>query len=173
MARTLAGAGRHDTSQPGRCRYDRTDYLEPANRQSQALRPECPDTQCEADRAYRSRIKAFGFNNAVLIDKNNGIIAGHGRVEAAKQLGFETVPCVRLEHLSDAQKRAYIGSALRKRKLVAAALDPNRVRSLGGCRLQIEPRHATNQQAECATKHNRAATPSARWSRIRVAGQIP
>ena len=53
-------------------------------------------------------IEAFGFNNPVLIDKDGGIIAGHGRVEAAKTLGFETVPCVRLEHLSDAQKRAYI-----------------------------------------------------------------
>jgi DNA modification methylase len=53
-------------------------------------------------------IKAFGFNNPVLIDKDGGIIAGHGRVEAAKLLGFETVPCVRLEHLTDAQKRAYI-----------------------------------------------------------------
>ena len=53
-------------------------------------------------------IKAFGFNNPVLIDKNGGIITGHGRVEAAKLLGHETVPCVRLEHLNDAQKRAYI-----------------------------------------------------------------
>jgi len=53
-------------------------------------------------------IKAFGFNNPVLIDKDGGIIAGHGRVEAAKTLGHATVPCVRLEHLDDAQKRAYI-----------------------------------------------------------------
>ena len=53
-------------------------------------------------------IKAFGFNNPVLVDKDGGIIAGHGRVEAAKKLGLETVPCVRLEHLSEAQKRAYI-----------------------------------------------------------------
>lgn len=53
-------------------------------------------------------IMAFGFNNPVLVDKDGGIIAGHGRVEAAKQLGLETVPCVRLEHLSGAQKRAYI-----------------------------------------------------------------
>ncbi len=53
-------------------------------------------------------IEAFGFNNPVLIDKNNGIVAGHGRVEAAKQLGIATVPTIRLEHLSEAQKRAYI-----------------------------------------------------------------
>ena len=53
-------------------------------------------------------IKSFGFNNPVLIDKDGGIIAGHGRVEAAKILVLETVPCVRLDHLDDAQKRAYI-----------------------------------------------------------------
>ena len=55
-----------------------------------------------------SSIKAFGFNNPVLIDKAGTIIAGHGRVEAAKKLGLDGVPCLRLEHLSDAQKRAYI-----------------------------------------------------------------
>lgn len=53
-------------------------------------------------------IKAFGFNNPVLVDKDNGIVAGHGRVEAAKLLGLPSVPTIRLEHLSDAQKRAYI-----------------------------------------------------------------
>ena len=53
-------------------------------------------------------IKSFGFNNPVLIDNDNGIVAGHGRVEAAKLLGLATVPTIRLEHLSDAQKRAYI-----------------------------------------------------------------
>ena len=51
---------------------------------------------------------ACGFNNPVLIDKNNGIIAGHGRVMAAELLKLDSVPCVRLEHLSDTQKRAYI-----------------------------------------------------------------
>ncbi len=53
-------------------------------------------------------ITAFGFNNPVLIDKDGGIVAGHGRVEAAKQLGLDTVPTIRLEHLTEAQKRAYI-----------------------------------------------------------------
>ena len=53
-------------------------------------------------------IKAFGFNNPVLIDMQGGIIAGHGRVEAAKKLGRLTVPCVRLDHLDDAAKRAYL-----------------------------------------------------------------
>lgn len=53
-------------------------------------------------------VKEFGFNNPVLIDKDNGIIAGHGRVMAAELLKLDSVPCVRLEHLSDTQKRAYI-----------------------------------------------------------------
>ena len=53
-------------------------------------------------------IDQFGFNNPVLVDKGGVIIAGHGRVEAAKQLSLETVPVIRLEHLTDAQRRAYI-----------------------------------------------------------------
>ena len=53
-------------------------------------------------------IQVFGFNNPVLIDKDGVIIAGHGRVEAAKKLGQATVPAIRLEHLSDVEKRAYI-----------------------------------------------------------------
>ena len=53
-------------------------------------------------------ITAFGINNPVLIDKDGGIIAGHGRVEAARKLGLATVPCVRLDRLDEAAKRAYI-----------------------------------------------------------------
>lgn len=53
-------------------------------------------------------IQEFGFTNPILIDENNMIIAGHGRIEAAKQLGIRQVPVVHLKHLSEAQKRAYI-----------------------------------------------------------------
>jgi site-specific DNA-methyltransferase (adenine-specific) len=53
-------------------------------------------------------IREFGFNNPVLIDKDNGIIAGHGRVMAAQSLALESVPCIRLGHLTDTQRRAYI-----------------------------------------------------------------
>lgn len=53
-------------------------------------------------------IKEFGFTNPVLIDADNGIIAGHGRVAAAKQMGMAMVPCLRLTNLTDEQKRAYI-----------------------------------------------------------------
>src|SRR6056297_702274 len=53
-------------------------------------------------------IREFGFNNPVLVDGANGIIAGHGRVLAARKLGLGSVPVIELGHLSDAQKRAYI-----------------------------------------------------------------
>ena len=53
-------------------------------------------------------IREFGFTNPVLIDAEDGIIAGHGRVLAARKLGLEKVPCIRLAHLSETQKRAYI-----------------------------------------------------------------
>ena len=53
-------------------------------------------------------IREFGFTNPVLIDGDGGIIAGHGRVLAARKMGLATVPCLRLAHLSEAQKRAYI-----------------------------------------------------------------
>ena len=53
-------------------------------------------------------IKEFGFLNPVIVDGENGIIAGHGRVMAAKKLGMTEVPCVEASHLTDAQRRAYI-----------------------------------------------------------------
>jgi ParB-like chromosome segregation protein Spo0J len=53
-------------------------------------------------------IKEFGFTNPILIDEQSGIIAGHGRLLAARKLQLTEVPCIRLNHLSDAQKRAYV-----------------------------------------------------------------
>ena len=53
-------------------------------------------------------IREFGFANPVLVDGANGIIAGHGRVLAARKLGLASVPTIELGHLSDAQKRAYV-----------------------------------------------------------------
>jgi len=53
-------------------------------------------------------IREFGFTNPVLVDEANGIIAGHGRVLAARKLKLTEVPCIRLAHLTDAQKRAYV-----------------------------------------------------------------
>jgi ParB-like chromosome segregation protein Spo0J len=53
-------------------------------------------------------IKEFGFNNPVLIDAENGLIAGHGRVMAGRKLGLKQVPAIRLGHLTDTQKKAFI-----------------------------------------------------------------
>jgi DNA modification methylase len=53
-------------------------------------------------------IKEFGFLNPVIVDGENGIIAGHGRVMAAKKLGMTELPAVEASHLTDAQRRAYI-----------------------------------------------------------------
>src|SRR5438034_6531572 len=59
-------------------------------------------------RQIANSIEKFGFCNPVLIDDSKQIIAGHGRVEAAKLLGIDAVPTCGLSHLSEADKRAYI-----------------------------------------------------------------
>ena len=56
----------------------------------------------------RASLREFGFINPVIIDKNYGIIAGHGRVIAAREEGIEKIPCVFVDHLTEAQKKAYI-----------------------------------------------------------------
>lgn len=53
-------------------------------------------------------VREFGWTNPVLVDGENGIIAGHGRILAARKLGMEEVPCIELAGLSDTQRRAYI-----------------------------------------------------------------
>ncbi len=53
-------------------------------------------------------IVEFGFTNPILVDSGDGIIAGHGRLQAARELGLSTVPVVVLDHLSDRQRRAYV-----------------------------------------------------------------
>ena len=55
-----------------------------------------------------SSIKEFGFTNPILIDGDNGILCGHGRLAAAKKLGMREVPTIELSGMTDAQKRAYI-----------------------------------------------------------------
>ena len=56
----------------------------------------------------RSSLREFGFVNPVLIDRQFNVLAGHGRIAAAKEEGIKEVPCVFVEHLSEAQKKAYI-----------------------------------------------------------------
>ncbi len=62
----------------------------------------------EQIKQLRASLREFGFVNPVIVDKEYNIIAGHGRVMAAKEEGITSVPCVFAEHLTDAQKRAYI-----------------------------------------------------------------
>lgn len=77
------------------------DDLHPYERNARTHSPE------QLDQVAAS-IKQFGWTNPVIIDGSNGIIAGHGRVQAAKNMGLEKVPTIQLTHLSDAEKRAYI-----------------------------------------------------------------
>ena len=56
----------------------------------------------------RSSLREFGFINPILIDRDYNVIAGHGRLAAAKAENFDEVPCVYVDHLTDAQKKAYI-----------------------------------------------------------------
>ena len=78
-----------------------TDTLVPYARNSRTHSP-------EQITALTRSMAQFGFTNPVLIDGQNTIIAGHGRVMAAQALGLPAVPCIRLTHLSDAQRRAYV-----------------------------------------------------------------
>lgn len=81
--------------------YVPTDKLIPYARNAKTHSP-------EQVAAIAGSIREFGFNNPVLIDPENGIIAGHGRVLAAQKLELAEIPCIRLGHLTEAQKRAYI-----------------------------------------------------------------
>src|ERR1700732_3850161 len=68
-----------------------------------------PRTHSDAQVAQiAASIAEFGFNNPILVDTNAGIIAGHGRLLAARKLQLPEVPVIVLDHLSDAQKRAYV-----------------------------------------------------------------
>ena len=53
-------------------------------------------------------IREFGFLNPIITDGKNGIVAGHGRVMAAQQIGMESLPCIDAAHLTEAQRRAYV-----------------------------------------------------------------
>ena len=79
-----------------------------------ALIPWAGNAQTHSPKQVRQiagSIKAFGFTNPVLIDEFGTILAGHGRVAAAKHLGFAEVPCLRLDHMSEEEKRAYVLAA--------------------------------------------------------------
>lgn len=75
------------------------------------LIPYCRNSREHSDEQVAqiaASMKEFGFVNPVLIDEAGTIIAGHGRVLAARKLKIIDIPCIRLSHLSDTQKRAYV-----------------------------------------------------------------
>ena len=87
------------------------DDLKVVVRSLSELKPNPRNARTHSRRQIRQiadSIAAFGFNNPVLIDGDGGVIAGHGRVEAAKLLGMAEVPTVCLAHMSEAEKRAYV-----------------------------------------------------------------
>src|SRR3954467_5096530 len=84
--------------------------LEVIDRPLAEIRPNPRNPRTHSKKQIRQiadSIQAFGFTNPVLLDDADRIIAGHGRVAAAKLLGIETVPTIHLGQLSEAQKRAY------------------------------------------------------------------
>jgi ParB-like chromosome segregation protein Spo0J len=81
-------------------------YKDPAQ-----LTPRNPNARTHSARQIKqiaASIEKFGFLNPALVDSSNGIIAGHGRVEAAKLLGMNDIPTVCVDHLTPAQVRAYV-----------------------------------------------------------------
>lgn len=79
--------------------------------QIERLRPYAGNARTHDDEQVAqlaASIEEFGFTNPILIDKDNQVIAGHGRLAAAQKLGLWEVPCIRLANLDDAQRRAYI-----------------------------------------------------------------
>ena len=83
-------------------------------------------------------IRQFGFTNPVLIDNDDRIIAGHGRVEAAKLVGMTSVPTIQLAHLNDAQRKAYILADNRLAQLSGWDEDLLRIELQGLASLDLE-----------------------------------
>lgn len=84
----------------------RIEMIKPA-----ALRPWPTNARTHSKKQLRQlqkSIETFGFTNPILIDDDSSILAGHGRVEAAKALNMAEVPCIRIRHMSEDEKRAYV-----------------------------------------------------------------
>ena len=104
---------------PGGCNPPNTDAHDPGGHGPHRVEPIAPNqlTPYSGNARTHSKrqieqiaasIRKFGFNNPVLINDDGQIVAGHGRVEAAKLLGLAAVPTLRLSHLSPAEQRAYV-----------------------------------------------------------------
>ena len=87
------------------------DFPEYKQADVEALIPYARNSRTHSDAQVdkiAASIREFGFLNPVITDGDNGIVAGHGRIMAAKKLGIEQVPVVEASHLTEAQKRAYV-----------------------------------------------------------------
>lgn len=85
---------------------DQIELINPAS-----LKPWANNARTHSKKQLRQiaeSIRQFGFTNPVLIDRNNTILAGHSRVDAAKQIGMDLVPCIYQDQMTEEQKRAYV-----------------------------------------------------------------
>src|SRR5262249_52683127 len=110
-------------------------------------------------------IREFGFTNPVLVDGENGIVAGHGRVLAARKFGLTEVPCIEVAYLTDAQRRAYIiadnklalnagwDEELLKLELGELKFGGFDVSLTGFCALQLHPPPPPNTQSRTHPHH--------------------
>ena len=109
MARTDAARRRSDTEADDPRRL--APKLAVEERPVASLVPYANNARRHSDRQLEKiagSIRSFGFVNPILVDAQGGVVAGHGRLEAAKRLGMATVPTIRLDHLGPAEKRAYV-----------------------------------------------------------------
>jgi ParB-like chromosome segregation protein Spo0J len=88
-----------------------TMQLEITYLRTTSLKPDPRNPRVHTDKQVRQiaqSIESFGFNVPILIDDQQTVIAGHGRLQAARKLGWDTVPTIRLSHLTDAQRTAFL-----------------------------------------------------------------
>ena len=127
-----------------------------------ALKPYAGNARTHSDKQIAqiaASIRNFGFNNPVLVDAENRIIAGHGRVEAAKRLGLTSVPTIRLDHLSDAERRAYVIDQVRPLLSLAKVLEPDH-RHLGEPQLPRSEQPAVTGEDACVLVNQDRVGPS-------------
>jgi hypothetical protein len=78
---------------------------------TKSLKPDPRNPRVHSDKQVRQiaqSIESFGFNVPILIDDQQQVIAGHGRLQAAQKLGWDTVPAIRLSHLTESQRTAFL-----------------------------------------------------------------
>jgi DNA modification methylase len=95
----------------GRAGATGPDYLHVEYRPATALIPHAKNARTHSDAQVAeiaASIRAFGWTNPILVDGDNGVIAGHGRLLAARKLGMSSVPVIELAGMSEAAKRAYV-----------------------------------------------------------------